>query len=114
MLVSYILTGSIASIASLLSCYFGNLYDYAGGASGAIFGLMGIMIVMAFFNKGQAQGISLWNLVVLSVLTILNGYVSEGIDNVAHIGGLISGIFIGIILILLKAKGCKKYTNMIE
>jgi rhomboid protease GluP len=85
----------------------GNLYDYAGGASGAIFGLMGIMIVVAFFNKGHVSGISLWNLVVLSILTILNGYVSEGIDNVAHVSGLVFGIIVGIFIILLKQKVVK-------
>lgn len=99
-IISYVLCGMVASVASLISCYYGNLYDYAGGASGAIFGLMGIMIVIAFAKKGNVSGISLWNLIVLSVLTILNGYVSEGIDNVAHIGGLIAGVVAGIILIM--------------
>jgi rhomboid protease GluP len=107
LLTAYGITGIVASTASLISCYLGNLYDYAGGASGAIFGLMGIMIVIAFFNKGHVSGISIWNLIVLSVLTILNGYVSEGIDNVAHIGGLVSGIIVGIIIILSKQKVVK-------
>ena len=82
----------------MISCYLGNYYTYAGGASGAICGLMGVLIVFAFFNKGHISGISLKDLLFLSVLTILNGYVSDGIDNV---GGLIAGLLVGIIAILI-------------
>ena len=79
----------------------GNYYTYAGGASGAICGLMGVLIVFAIFNKGHISGISLKDLLFLSVLTVLNGYVSDGIDNAAHVGGLIAGLLVGIITILI-------------
>ena len=100
-LISYLFCGIVASICSLVSCYLGNYYTYAGGASGAICGLMGVLIVFAFFNKGHISGISLKDLLFLSVLTILNGYVSDGIDNAAHVGGLIAGLLVGIIAILI-------------
>lgn len=100
-LIAYLFCGITASICSLISCYLGNYYTYAGGASGAICGLMGVLIVFAFFNKGHISGISLKDLLFLSVLTILNGYVSDGIDNAAHIGGLIAGLLVGIIAILI-------------
>lgn len=100
-LIAYLFCGITASICSLISCYLGNYYTYAGGASGAICGLMGVLIVFAFFNKGHISGISLKDLLFLSVLTILNGYVSDGIDNAAHVGGLIAGLLVGIIAILI-------------
>lgn len=100
-IVAYFFCGIAASICSLMSCYAGNYYDFAGGASGAVCGLMGILIIYAFFNKGHVSGISLRDLVFLSVLTILNGYVSEGIDNAAHIGGLVAGLLVGAIVILV-------------
>ncbi len=110
MLVSYILTGLVSSVASLIN----NMEDYtiySAGASGAIFGLMGIMIMFAIFNKGRINDMSLWNLVVLSVLTILNGYVSGvNIDNAAHIGGLAAGLIIGVMMALRNQKVVKKST----
>ena len=60
-----------------------------------------VLIVFAFFNKGHISGISLKDLLFLSVLTVLNGYVSDGIDNAAHVGGLIAGLLVGIITILI-------------
>lgn len=121
MLLSYLITGTVASIVSLVSTYIsyclGNItiidikYQYSAGASGAIFGLMGIMIMLAIFNKGRISDLSLWNLAVLSVLTIMNGYVSgENIDNAAHIGGLTAGFIIGVIIALTNQKVVKKRT----
>lgn len=104
---AYLFCGIAASVCSIVSCYMGNFYDYAGGASGAICGLMGILIVFAFFGKGKISDISLRDLIFLSVITILNGYVSEGIDNAAHVGGLIAGLFVG----LLCAFICSKKKN---
>lgn len=101
-IIVYFLTGMIASVSSLISCYTGHYYDHAGGASGAIFGLLGIMIIFAFCNKGHVSGISMRSLIMLSVLTFINGYLSEGIDNDAHLGGLLSGLIIGVIIILYK------------
>ncbi len=63
--------------------------------------------VFAFFGKGKISDISLKDLIFLSVITILNGYVSEGIDNAAHIGVLIAGLFTG----LLCAYICSKKQN---
>lgn len=101
-IIVYLLTGVVASICSLIGCYAGHHYDLAGGASGAIFGLLGIMIVFAFCNKGRMAGISIRNLILIAVLTLLNGYVSDGVDNDAHFGGLIAGLIFGIIIILYK------------
>ena len=72
----YLFCGIVASVCSIVSCYMGNFYEYAGGASGAICGLMGILIVFAFFGKGKISDISLKDLIFLSVITILNGYAS--------------------------------------
>lgn len=106
-LIAYFVTGIFASVISLCSCYFGDVYDYAGGASGAIFGLLGVLIVITL-SKTHTSGVSLWNLGILIVLTIINGCVSEEIDNAAHLGGLFAGIIIGVVLILCKQKVVKE------
>lgn len=106
--ICYIVTGMVASIGSLAACYLGHPYDYAGGASGALFGLMGLLIVMASFNKGRVGDISLRNLLMLCFLTIANGYVSDGIDNAAHIVGLVFGIVLGLLMTPYYQKVVKK------
>lgn len=48
------------------------------------------------------------NMIVLLVLTIVNGQLSEGIDNVAHIAGFAAGIVVGVILLLANQKVVNK------
>lgn len=106
--IIYVLSGLIASTASLISCFFGEAYGYAAGASGAIFGLMGALIAYALINKNKDKSISLENLVILCALNIINGYLSKGIDNAAHVGGLMAGFIIGAVIMLFNQKVVKQ------
>ncbi|MGL5069518.1 MAG: rhomboid family intramembrane serine protease [Sarcina sp.] len=67
------------------------------GASGAIFGLLGITLVFAYLNKNRSQMNNdlLKNILFLIGINLFIGFNSIGIDNAGHIGGLIAGIFIG-------------------
>lgn len=107
-LAVYIVTGLTSSAVSYFECLAHGTYDYAAGASGAIFGLLGILVVIAVKNKGRVKDLSLMNMIVLLVLTIVNGQLSEGIDNVAHIAGFAAGIVVGVILLLANQKVVNK------
>jgi rhomboid protease GluP len=94
-LTAYILTGILASLASIW------WYDatISVGASGAIFGLYGIFLALLFtkvFSPDFAKTflISTAIFVGFNLLMGLTG----GIDNAAHIGGLLSGFVVGLIL----------------
>jgi uncharacterized spore protein YtfJ len=68
------------------------------GASGAIFGLFGILLAAGRVHHPvdrQSRGI-VSQLVVLVIINIALGFASGGsIDNAAHLGGLAAGLFIG-------------------
>ena len=63
------------------------------GASGAIFGIAGALLVM--LQKARWQRRLRWRLAVWAGLTIILGFASPEIDNAAHIGGFISGLALG-------------------
>ncbi len=96
--ISYILTGVVASACSL---YFSDIYTFSAGASGAICGVLGMLIIYAVANKGNANGLSVGYLIFISAATILNGFTTTGIDNYAHIGGFMAGLIAGCISILI-------------
>jgi membrane associated rhomboid family serine protease len=83
-------------IASLLAGSFGALLFQPAaetvGASGAIFGLFGALIVVA-----RARGISIWQsgLGPILVLNLLFSVSFRGISIGGHLGGLIAGILTG-------------------
>lgn len=94
-LTAYLLTGILASCASLW------WYDatVSVGASGAIFGLEGLFLALLLTkifppDFGKAFLTSTLIFIGYNLLMGLTG----GIDNAAHIGGLLSGFIVGLIL----------------
>src|SRR4051794_10893811 len=60
------------------------------GASGAIFGLMGALAVMALKVRGQVQSVLTW-----IALNLVFTFTVSGISWQGHIGGLVGGAVIG-------------------
>lgn len=96
LLATFFITGICASIASVL---FTN--NIAAGASGAIFGILGALIVMIrrsrHWRSPKRAGGILQMLVFWAGINIVIGFSWEGIDNAAHIGGLVTGALMGLI-----------------
>ena len=81
------LTGSLLSIT--LSGSVGSV-----GASGAIFGLMGALLYFGYYYRVYLGNVVKSQILPLIALNLIMGFFSEGVDNFAHIGGLIGGIII--------------------
>jgi rhomboid protease GluP len=104
----YIATGFVAAFSSYVHCFYNHTYDYAAGASGAIFGLLGVLVAVALANRGKVKDLSLMNMILLTIITIVDGYMSEGIDNIAHIAGFVAGLVAGALLMLNNQKVVKR------
>ena len=93
-LLFYLACAAAGSVASFV---FGGDVPSVG-ASGAIFGLFGILLTAARIHHPvdrQSRGI-VSQLMFLIVINIVFGFASNGtIDNAAHLGGLAAGLWIG-------------------
>ena len=79
-------------IAGLMSITFSN--NPSVGASGAIFGIMGGILYFGYHYRVYL-GITLKSQIIpLIILNLSYGFMVTGIDNFAHIGGLIGGFLI--------------------
>ena len=109
-IVSYIVTGLAASVASLW------WYDsvISAGASGAIFGLYGVYIALITTNllEKEFKMKALSSMLFFVAYNLLYG-LKGGVDNAAHIGGLISGLVLGYSLYPSIAKPELKVKNSI-
>jgi membrane associated rhomboid family serine protease len=72
---------------SLTSAYFAPIYGASVGASGAIFGLFGAMVIV-----GQKIGADIRSIVVIIGINFVIGFAMGGVDWRAHLGGLIGGV----------------------
>ena len=86
-LAVYLVSGLVGSASVLL---FSAPNGQTLGASGAIFGLMGALAVLAFKVGGQAQSVLGWIGINLVLTFTLSGVSWQG-----HLGGLVGGVVLG-------------------
>lgn len=84
-------------IGGLFSMTFGGNY-ISVGASGAIFGLMGSLLYFGYHYRVYLGNVVKSQILPLVLTNLLIGFIVPGIDNYAHIGGLIGGALITIAL----------------
>lgn len=91
-LSAYLIAGIAGSVASI----FWNDFTISAGASGAIFGMYGVFVALLTTKliEKTARKSLLISIGVFVFYNLANG-LKGGIDNAAHIGGLLSGIVIG-------------------
>lgn len=81
-----------AIMGSLLSCVI--LHGDSIGASGAIFGLMGSLVYFGYHYRVYFGNILKTQIIPLIIFNLLLGFYLSGVDNFAHIGGLIGGVLL--------------------
>ena len=87
-LAVYILSGIAGN---LLSIYIMN--GFSVGASGAIFGLLGSLLYFGYHYRVYLESVIRSQIIPIIFLNLMLGFMIPGVDNAAHIGGLIGGIF---------------------
>ncbi|KQT21525.1 hypothetical protein ASG22_15325 [Chryseobacterium sp. Leaf405] len=100
-LLIYLLNGILASLVSL----FWHDETVSIGASGAIFGMYGLFISFMVFKifTPEFSKAFLLSIIVFIGINLLMG-LTGGIDNAAHIGGLLSGFIIGTLMVIFMIK----------
>ena len=100
--VRYILFYLAAAVGSgAVSCAYDmyrNSTSISAGASGAIFGVVGGILVILIRNKGRLEDLSIRQVMLFAVCSIYYGITSVGVDNAAHIGGFVIGALLALIL----------------
>lgn len=85
-------------IVYLISAVCGNLLSLiftsgiSAGASGAIFGLLGSLLYFGYYYRVYLGNLIHSQIIPIILLNLCIGFITPGIDNAAHIGGLIGGI----------------------
>ena len=94
----YFLAGIAANLASITLTPDVN----TAGASGAIFGILGALLATYWRNKGTLQFSMVRSeaaaVTVFAGVALLGGFFYKGVDNAAHVGGLVTGFLLGVTL----------------
>ena len=110
-LAIYFIAGLMASVASFV---FSDPRSVAVGASGAIFGLLGAWVAFNFRRRGSsfASANLRWAAMLIGLNLVL-GFSIAGIDNFAHLGGLVTGVVAGTLAEGVGPQGTQKLVQVV-
>lgn len=69
------------------------------GASGAIFGLIGAVLVYSYCHGKKSVGMNYMTLLLLVIIALLSGLLQQNIDYFGHFGGFITGSLVSLIIL---------------
>ena len=95
--VFYFLSGIGGNLVSLLHKAMVSEWVVSVGASGAVFGLTGILLALVLFRRSRMPDMTPRKVMLMIVLSLYNGVTAGNIDNAAHVGGLITGFMLGVL-----------------
>lgn len=95
-ITAYLMTGIMASVVSIVW----HDRTISAGASGAIFGMYGVFLALLLSNliERYTRKSLLASILIFVIYNLVSG-LQAGIDNAAHIGGLLSGMLIGFLFV---------------
>ena len=76
----------------LLSVFLGDGYGVSIGASGAIYGLLGAMLLLTKKRGPRYTGMNYSTMLLLAATAICMGFFEPNVDNLGHIGGFLGGM----------------------
>ncbi|QWC00189.1 rhomboid family intramembrane serine protease [Mycoplasmatota bacterium] len=84
--------------SSLLVWWLGDPYKVTIGASGALFGIMGALLVLTYIKTSWFNIYTIKNIRTLVVINLIFTFLARNISVLGHLGGFITGI--GLIYLL--------------
>jgi len=100
---AYMVSGIGGNIVSLFfKIHIGEWYVESIGASGAVFGLIGVLLMLALFLRGRLPNVTPIRILIVIAYSIYSNWGNGRIDNAAHFGGVIVGATAGAAICLIK------------
>ena len=113
-LICYLFSGLSGSILSCFHMLRTGDPALACGASGAIFGILGMMLTVIVAHKGRYERYTVRRLLVMIALSLYFGFTSGSVDNAGHVGGLVGGFVICFLIYAIPFIIRKCYTEKLS
>lgn len=94
----YLISGLGGSVLSLIYKGMTGTTAISFGASGAVFGLDGVLLALVLFSGKRMENVTLPRVFLMIGYSLYSGFTGHNIDNAAHVGGLVTGFLLGAIM----------------
>lgn len=95
--ILYFFGGISGSLLYALYEFSTNHYVDSIGASGAVFGVIGSLLIIVVCHKGRYGDITIGRMGFMIVYMIYMGLRTSNVNNAAHIGGLVGGMILTVL-----------------
>lgn len=89
--VLYLLSGIAGDVLSMGYELLRNDYYSSVGASGAVFGVQGALLLLVILHRGRLESLSAGRVAFVIAFSLYCGFTSSNVNNAAHIGGVLMG-----------------------
>ena len=97
-LILYLAGGFLASLFSYLQDLQQGQDTVSAGASGAVFAVLGGLIVLILLHRGRLADLTLPRVLLMALLPLWVGFQSVGVDGFARLGGFLAGAALMLLL----------------
>lgn len=102
----YLLSGIGGNLLSFFAKVVNNDISVSLGASGAVFGLDGVLLAMVLFSDRKMENVTPARVMLMVLYSLYSGFTGHNIDNAAHVGGLLTGFLAsGVLIFVQRRKG---------
>lgn len=100
----YFLSGIGGNLLSLLTKMMASDWSVSIGASGAVFGLDGVLLSLVLFSSRKMPTVTTARVLFMILYSLYSGLTGQNIDNAAHIGGLLTGFLLGTLMCIVERR----------
>ena len=110
-LIFYLFSGIMGNLLTMAVELYTGHYTISAGASGAIFGLLGVMLYLALQPRFR-KVFPLQRVFIGVGLSLLGGFTLENVNVYAHIGGLVAGFLLAAVITMIQSHSRKTPPNI--
>ena len=103
-LMIYLGGGILGNLLSMAVAMRTGSYAVSAGASGAIFAVVGALVFLAVKNRDRISQEEIRRLIIMAVLSLIEGFTQTGTDSMAHLGGFLGGVVLCLLLTTIPGK----------
>ncbi len=103
--VLYFLSGIAGGVLSMGYELLSGDYISSVGASGAVFGVEGALLLLVILHHGRLKSMTFGKVAFVIAFSLYSGFTSTDINNAAHIGGVLMGFALAAVFCMLWPSG---------
>lgn len=96
-IILYVVSAVGANVVSLLYYSRFDPSSLSAGASGAVFGIVGGLLGISL-RKRDSVDITPKQIAIYALLSLYSGFATTGVNNVAHLSGMLFGFILGLVI----------------